>query len=128
MDYSRVAAAWSSHQWSVRPALLAQSRRGRWRWLLRGRVCLRAMGAVAVLFGTDPLCGAFCALDSCGGFSGWLRFLFGSTLARHVARSHGSRLSYPYLFSRLHVGRGWFLPLFLLLEPVHVFHADIGSG
>src|SRR5439155_24177021 len=60
--------------------------------------------------------------------SGGFRFLSRSTLARDVAGRNRSRLPYPYLFGRLHGGRGRLLSFLQLPESLHVFHADAGAG
>src|SRR5207249_4390088 len=67
-------------------------------------------------------------MDSGGPLPGSVWIHVGSPIGPDDPRRHRGWISYPRVLRRLHAGRGRFLPLFCLFEPVRLLHADAGLG
>src|SRR5207302_3441763 len=63
-------------------------------------------------------------MDSCRQFPRGFCLLSRSAFAGHASGCDRSWLPHSHLLRRLHVGRGWILPVLLLPESFHVLHAD----
>ena len=81
----------------------------------------------AIAAGSDSLCKAVLHLDFSRNVPRRIRSASRSTDRRDAAGRDRSRLAHPHLFDRVHGARRRLLPLLLVPESVHVFHAHPDS-